>query len=101
MVVTEPQAREMFAAIEAFQAKDLDAIDTQRQAARGLAIAWFNQQGININAATTRTQAISNFNQIEALLQTETDPVRLNVLRNKLKEANQKYIDVKKVNPNS
>jgi len=101
LVVTEPQAREMQAAIEAFRDKDAQTTRAQNQADLAIATAWFNTLGINIQAATTRTQALSNFNQIKSLLQTERDKFRKSILRQKQQEANEKYKQVKKVNPNS
>ena len=100
MVVTEPQAREMQAAIESFQAKDTQTAQAQRQADLAIALAWFNTQGIQIPAATTRTQSLQNFNDIIVLQRTETDRFRLTILKEKLVEANNKYKAVKKVNPN-
>lgn len=96
MVVTESQAREMKTAIEAFQATDAQAAQDQNQADLAIALAWFNTLGINIQAATTRTQALSNFNQIESLLQTETDGFRLAILRKKKIEANEKFKERKR-----
>jgi len=101
MVVTEAQAREMQAAIRDFQDKDGQIRKAQRQDDLALALTWYNQQGINIPSATTRTQALDNFTQIESLLETETDRNRIEVLGIKLKEANEKYKQVKRVNPNS
>jgi len=101
MVVTEAQAREMQAAIDAFQAKDGQIRRDQNQTDLALALAWYNQQGIQIPNATTRTQALQNFNDIKALMQTETDSFRLGILRQKVQEANEKYKAVKKVSPNS
>jgi len=96
MVVTEPQAREMQAAIESFQAKDDQTTQAQHQVDIGIATAWFSTQKINIQAATTRTQALDNYNQIKSLLQIETDAYRLGVLRKKLDEANEKYKEIKR-----
>lgn len=96
LVVTEPQAREMQTAIEDFQAKDSQVIEAQNQADLGIALAWFNTQGINIQAAVNRNQALDNFNQIKLLLQTETDPIRKGVLREKLQEANEKFKERKR-----
>ena len=98
---TPPQARAMRDAIELENQKDAQQRQDQHNVDIGIATAWFNTQGININAATTRTQALDNFNQINSLLQSETDAFRLAILRKKLKEANEKYKAVKKVNPNS
>ena len=98
-MITETEAREIQAAIEAFQVKDAQTIQAQQRADLGIATAWFNTLGINVQAATTRTQALTNFNQIESLLKTETDRFRLFILRNKLAEANERYKDVKRVNP--
>jgi len=99
MVVTEPQAREMQSAIELFQQKDNQTERAQRQSDLGIATAWFNTQGINIQSATTRSQALTNFNNIKALQSAQTDRIRLIVLGQKLSEANEKYKEVKRLNP--
>ena len=90
-MVTELKAREMWTAIEAFQAKDNQAEETQRLADLAIAETWFNILGIDIQGATTRTEAYSNYTQIESLLQTETNSFRLKVLSDKLQEANEKF----------
>lgn len=96
MVVTEPQAREIFAAIQDFQEKDNQATQAQHQADIAIALVWFNTLGINIQAATNRNQALDNFNQIKSLLQTETDSFRLSILGTKFIEANEKFKERKR-----
>ena len=73
----------------------------QRQADLDIALAWYNTLGIDIQGALTRDEALANYRQIESLLETETDNFRLFILRGKLDEANEKYKQVKAVNPNS
>jgi len=101
ILVTPIEARDMRDAIRLLEQTEAQQARTQNRAEMATALAWFNTLGINIQSATTRTQAQSNFNQIEALSQTETDRHRLAVLRIKLGEANEKCSAVKKVNPNS
>jgi len=71
-------------------------VKTQFDADIQVALDWFNTLGISIQTATTRTEALDNFNQIETLLQTETDSFRLTVLRKKLQEANEKFMERKR-----
>jgi len=99
MVVTESEAREMKTAMEDFQTRDNQLTQAQARADLSTATDWFNTLGIRIQAATTRTQALDNFYQIESLLKTETNRFRITILRQKLDEANEKYKQVKKVNP--
>ena len=100
-MVTEQEARDMKTAIDAFQVKDRRDEQIQFDADKAVALTWFNGLGIDIQGATTRTQALANFTQIESLLKTETDRFRLFILRGKLDEANEKYKQIKAVNPNS
>jgi len=101
MVVTPKQAREMKDAIRQLEDTENQQAQAQNQALIGQALSWFNTQGINIPAATTRTKALDIFQQIQALLQTETDKNRLRILREKINEANDKYKEVKRANPHS
>ena len=96
MVVTEPQAREMLEAIEKFQVKDAQVVRAQQNADMAIALTWFNTLGINIQVATTRTQAKINHDQIESLLQSETDSFRKAILTQKLNEANEKFKERKR-----
>jgi len=98
-LVTEQEARDMKTAITGFEDRDELAAQTQFNADLATAERWFNTLNIDIQGATTRTEALSNFNQIESLNQSETDRFRLMVLGKKLREANEKYKQVKRVNP--
>jgi len=98
-MVTEQEARDMKIAIDSFQSSDEAARQAQQQADLTRAEQWFNTLGIDIQAATTRRQALKNYNDIEILISTETDRFRLSVLRTKLKEANEKYKEVKRLSP--
>ena len=100
-MVTEQEARDMKTAIETFQVKDRQTEKTQFDADKATTLTWFNGLRIDIQGATTRTQALANFTQIESLLKTETDRFRLFILREKLDEANEKYKQIKAVNPSS
>lgn len=96
-MVTQQEAKDMRDAIRLLEQTESQQAQAQQQADLAIAQAWFNSLGINIQAATTRTQALDNFNQIESLLQTETDRFRLFILREKLAEANEKFKE-RKVN---
>ena len=88
---TEQEARDMKAAIEAFENKDERVIRDQFNADKAIAITWWNSLGIDIQRALTRDEALANYRTIESLLKTETDRFRLVVLREKLAEANEKF----------
>jgi len=100
-MVTEQEAKDMRDMIQQVEQTEEQQRETQNQADITIAERWFNSLGINIQRATTRTQALRNFKRIESLLQTETNSFRKSVLSKKLIEAAEKYKAVKKVNPNS
>ena len=93
-MVTQQEARDMWAAIRQFQEMDSDAADAARQILRDAALVWWD--GIKPAVPTTRDEALAVFQFIENLLTTETDLVRLELLRKKLREANEKYRDIKR-----
>ena len=98
---TEQEARDMKTAITGFEKADALVKKTLFNDNKIIAQTWFDTLGIDIQGATTRRQALSNFTQIESLLKTETDRFRLFMLREKLDEANKKIQKVKELNPNS
>ena len=98
-MTTETEAREIETAINAFHDKDAQTEKTRINALTATALIWYNALGINIQQATTRRQALSNYTKIEALTLTETERFRLHILRTKLIEANDKYKAVKRLNP--
>jgi len=94
-MVTEQEARDMNIAITAFQNTDKAADEAQHNQNIRTAETWFNTLGINIPAATTRDQALTNFRSIQAEQTIQTDRFRLIVLRSKLNEANEKFKTIK------
>lgn len=96
MPTNEAKAREIWDAITLFQDKDEQAAQARHDADIAIAEAWFDTQGIDIQAATTRAEALSNFKAIKNLLRTETDPFRKDVLRKKLNLANEKFKERKR-----
>ena len=96
-MVTEQEARDMKTAIESFMNKDLETIKNQTDANKAIALTWFNGLRIDIQTATTREQALVNYNAIESLLKTETERFRLVILREKKEEANEKYRELKRI----
>lgn len=80
---TEQEARDMLAAINAFQVKDNQVLKVQHDANIQTVLTWWNTLGINIQASTTRTQAKIIHTQIESLLQIETDRFRRPLLEKK------------------
>lgn len=96
MPFTEQEAIDMENATRLLQQKRQQQFQAQHETDLAIALAWFNTLGINIQASTTRTKALNNFNQIKSILQTETDVFRLTILRNKIEEANEKYKEIKR-----
>ena len=106
-MVTEQEARDMWTAIQQFQAADLAQERADHLAKIAVAQAWWD--GIKPAVPTTRTEALAVFQFIEAEIVTqqtnldnETDPVqkevfrdRVGLLHKKLVEANEKYKEVK------
>lgn len=101
MPFTEQDVIDMEDASRLLQQKRQQQFQVQRQIDLDIALAWFNTLGINIQSSTTRTQAKIIHDEIEQLLKIETDAFRRGIINQKLNEANEKYIAVKKVNPNS
>jgi len=100
-MVTEQEAKDMRDSLRLLESNESQKEQAQQEALRTLAQTWYNQQGIDIQSATTRTQALDNYNRIRVFRFSETDNKRKNILGQKLREANEKYKEVKKVNPNS
>ena len=89
MPVTRAQATEMRDAIKQLEAQERqDEID-QFQADMAIAEAWW--QTIKPASPTTRAEALSAYNFIVGLLQTETDEFRVKLLKRKLDLANEKF----------
>lgn len=101
MPFTEQEAKDMRTALNLLAQNEAQAAQAQQQADLAIALSWYDTLGIDIQTATTRTQAQINHDDIESLLQTETDVFKRSILVQKLEEANQKVKAVKKVNPNS
>lgn len=101
MPFTEQEAKDMRTALNLLAQNEAQAAQTQQQADLAIALSWYDTLSIDIQAATTRTKAQENHDEIKQLLPVETDPFRRVILGQKLDEANQKVMAVKKVNPNS
>ncbi len=107
-MVTQQEARDMWAAIQQFQAADEAQAQTDRAVKIAAAQAWWDT--IKPARPTTRTQALAAYKFIEAEIVTqttnfrnETDPIqkeifefRVRLLRKKLVEANEKYKEIKR-----
>ena len=66
-MTTEIEAREIFSAIQSFQEKDAQTSKAQFDADLAVAQTWYDTLGIDIQSATTRTEALDNYNQIKSL----------------------------------
>lgn len=93
-MVTEQEARDMKAAIEAFEKKDADAQRAIHDAEMLKAQTWYDS--IKPKVPTTRDEALTAYKTIKSLTETETDNFRLRILRQKLEEANEKFKELKK-----
>lgn len=101
MPFTEQDVIDFENAARLLQQKRQQQAQDQHQADIAIATTWFDTLGINIQVSTTRTKALEIHDEIKQLLETETDKFRQRIISQKLFEANEKYIAVKKVNPNS
>ena len=102
-MVTQQEARDMWAAIQQFQAFDEAQLESERQAKLAVAQAWWD--GIKPAVPTTKAEALAVFQFIEAEIVTqktnfanETDPIqkdllriRVSLLSRKLRQANEKF----------
>lgn len=95
-MVTEQEARDMWAAIQAFQQKDADAQKAVHENNIRTAQNWYNSHPEINHNPTTRAEALEVFNKIEQMLRTETDRYRLTVLINQKEFANEKFKEIKK-----
>lgn len=97
MPFTEQEAIDMRQAIKDLENKEAQEARTQFNIDKTRAENWFNTLGIDIQGATTRRQALTNFNDILALLEIETERFRQMVLKEKEVEANEKYKEIKRI----
>lgn len=95
-MVTIQEVKDMRDAIRQLEQTEAQQIQAQQQIDIATARAWFNTLGINIQAATTRDEALTAFQSIEKLHQTETDRLRRQILGIKLLEANEKFKEIKR-----
>ena len=83
--------RDAIQQLEAFEAQEAqDAADARR----AIAEAWWDS--VKPDIPQTREEALAAYRFIEGLLETETDADRLNLLRQKLRLANEKFKERKK-----
>lgn len=95
-MVTEAEAREMSAAIKAYQDADRQAAQVAAHTRAAAAKGWFNSLIQIKKNPTTRPDALANFKAIEALLLSEADGEKRSILRKELIAANEAYKQVKK-----
>lgn len=95
-MVTEQEARDMQTAIDTFENKDERDRQDQFNIDKGIAETWFNTLGIDIQGALTRDQALINYRNIQGLLVVATNRFRIIVLKEKLIEAENKFLERKK-----
>jgi len=107
-MVTQQEARDMWAAIQQFQATDAAQAQADNNAKLAVAQAWWD--GIKPAIPQTRDEALAAYQFINAELnsqtrdfQNETDPIqkeilqfRVRLLRQKLNEANEKFKERKR-----
>lgn len=97
-MTTEEQAKEIRDAIQLLNKKE----QQEQQTIINLKIQEAKDWVLSITPKepTTRKEALKNFNQWKNLLQTEQNPIRRAVLSQRLKQANEIYKMVKKVEVN-
>jgi len=93
-MVTQQEARDMWTAIEQFQAADAAVVQAQTDALKQTAKDWWDT--IKPAEPTTRIEALASYHLIEGLLQTETDQFRLTLLQQKLRLANEEFQERKR-----
>jgi len=96
-MVTEQEARDMQAEIIIFETKDTDQRITDIQNLIRNEIPIFFPR--DLQAATTRTEALINFNA--ALNLVPTNDIQKRIKNLKINEANEVYKRIKRSNPNS
>jgi len=93
MPFTEQDAIDMRDAMNLLQQKEQQQVQALYDTNIQIALTWWNT--VKPTTPTTRDEAKDAFDFIEQLLKTETDRYRLIVLRKKLEEANQEFIERK------
>jgi len=78
------------------QLEDSDQVEARvvSDAKIAVAVTWWDT--VKPTVPQSRDEALVAYNLIKGLLQTETDPDRLTLLRKKLELANQKYREIKR-----
>ncbi len=94
MAVTRQQAEEMRDAIKQLEEGEVVAAKVINDANIQVAVDWWDT--IKPAVPRTRDEALAAYQFIEGLLQTETDNYRLVLLRQKLRDANEKYRERKR-----
>jgi len=94
-LVSQQEAKDMRDAI-----KRLEQIEGQQaRDANNILIAqakaWYNT--VKPSPPTNRDEALLAFQFIKVLMETETDHIKIGLLRRMLKEANEKYKEVKRL----
>jgi len=92
--LTPADAQRIFDALEELKQSKDDEAKTQREANQQIAQDWWDT--IKPNTPTTRQEALDAFNFIKGKLKTEKDTWRLQLLGNKLVEANEKFKEIKR-----
>jgi len=95
-MVTQIEAKDMRDAIKQLEVFETQQAKAQQDILIRQAEDWFRTLGININSATTRNQALRNFQDIKILIESETERFKKAILRKKLEQANEKYKEVKR-----
>lgn len=81
-------------ALKLLELTEVKAAQAQYKTDFGIAQAWYNT--IKRQTPTTRQEALDDFNYIKSLLESETHPIRLDVLREKIIQANEKFKEIKR-----
>ena len=93
-MTTEQEARDMRDALKLLEQKEAQQQQLINQAKIQVAIDWWNT--VKPSIPLTRDEALTAYRFIEELLNSETDEFRLQLLRNKLQLANEKFKERKR-----
>lgn len=94
MAIIEEQAREMRDAIKLLEQKENNIRQTKLASDLAVAQSWYDS--LNLTIPINRDEALTHYKNIESMLKTETDPMKIIILATELKKANEKFKELKK-----
>ena len=95
--LTREDAKRIFDALQDLEVFTEKQNKAEYDSKMAQALVWFNTLGINLDSARTREKTLENYNTINQLMKSETDRYKRKMLSQKLKRANQRFKEVKKI----